>query len=339
MSKSSSSPQSINATSLEPVALNVQGGEAPEWIELIPAGVEVKGFDGRRWLNDQPDAVVTATQRTLPVPLDWEHATEVRGSQGLDAPAAAWIEEVEQREGGAIWGRVSWTPRGRDQVVNREYRFVSPGFRAERTSGRILRLVHAGLTNTPNLPLTALNREGLQREPLENTLDIALLRKALGLPDDASDDAILAAATAATAAAGTAIALNRPVDLTTYAPRAEVTTALNRAQTAEAELKAVKDAEVERNIETALNKAQDEGKVTPHTVDDYRAMCRQEGGLARFEALAAKLPPIAGAAATRSAAKIDKVEGSTLSAEEIAVCRVMGQSEEDFIAAKAMKGV
>lgn len=27
----------INAASLEPVALNVQGGEAPEWIELIPA--------------------------------------------------------------------------------------------------------------------------------------------------------------------------------------------------------------------------------------------------------------------------------------------------------------
>lgn len=331
MSKPSSTPQTQHALGGLTVALNVEGGAAPEWVELIPAGAQVKGRDGREWLNDRPADVVAATAERLPLPLDWEHATEVRAPKGEDAPAAAWIEEVEVRDGGAVWGRADWTPKGRQQVEAKEYRFLSPGFDFDRATGRIVRLVHAGLTNTPNLVLTALNREGapdITREK-ETPLDLASrLREALGLAADATDDAIVAAVNQARA-------VNRPVDLTTYAPRTELATAINRAETAETELKTIKAAEHDKAIEAAVQGAMDAGKVTPDAADEYRAMCRVEGGLDRFNALVPKLPVIVGAAESRAKAKVeDKSDTSVLTAEERAVCRAMGTSEADFLAAK-----
>ncbi|MFK0299268.1 hypothetical protein ACIQTU_08605 [Brevundimonas sp. NPDC090276] len=70
MSKSSSSPQPNAVASAVAIVLNVEGESPPESVELIPAGVDVIGRDGR-----------------------------------------AWIEELEVREGGSIWGKPNWTPR------------------------------------------------------------------------------------------------------------------------------------------------------------------------------------------------------------------------------------
>lgn len=339
MSKPSSTPE--NQSSDQPavaarpslaLALNTEGGTAPEWVELIPAGDTVTGRDGRQWLNDRPADVVAATLPRLPLPLDWEHATEERAPKGLDAPAAAWIEEVQLREDGSIWGRTEWTTKGRQQVEAKEYRFLSPGFDFDRTTNRIVRLVHSGLTNTPNLVLTALNREGapdITREQENTTLDLATrLREALGLAADAGDDAIVAAV-------NTARAVNRTADLTLYAPRAELETAVNRATAAETERDTLKAEKTNAEIETAITGALDAGKIVPASADHYRALCRTEGGLAQFNTLAATLPVIAGAADSRAKAKIETVTGgSKLTDDERAVCRAMGMSEADFLAAK-----
>lgn len=53
-------------------------GDAPEWILLVPAG-EITTRDGRQFNNQTPDDILTsfaADQRDIP--LDYEHATEVR---------------------------------------------------------------------------------------------------------------------------------------------------------------------------------------------------------------------------------------------------------------------
>lgn len=335
MKVASTSPQDQTIATADAVALNFQG-EAPEWVELIPAGEVLRGHDGRSWINPDPHAVVAATPvASRPLVIDWEHATQVRGEQGLDAPAAAWVHELEVRDG-AIWGRADWTAKGRAQVEAKEYRLLSPVFGFDRATTRITRLLSAALTNFPNLTLTALNREGLHREPLEKTLDIAALRTALGLPADASDDAILAAAREGTAANRAQKEGNGNVDLTNYAPRSDLAAALNRATTAETELKTLKDAQADRDIDAAINGAMDAGKIVPASADTYRAMCREEGGLERFNALVATLPVIAGAAESRAQNRAEETgKGkSSLTDEERAVCRALGQSEETFLAAK-----
>ena len=133
----------------------------PEWIELIPSGPHIIGADGRSWVNDAQDKIISAfNSRAHPMVIDWEHATEHRAPQGLDAPAAGWVDRLEVR-GGAIWGHVKeWTARARQQLTDRAYRFLSPVFLFERGSARIVSITSAALTNTPNLTLTALNRMG-----------------------------------------------------------------------------------------------------------------------------------------------------------------------------------
>lgn len=129
----------------------------PDWIELIPAGPAIVGTDGRRWLNDTPDRIIAAfTARNTPMVVDYEHASEHRAPQGLDAPAAGWIDRLEVRVG-SIWGHVEWTASARQRIEAREYRFISPVFTFEKASSRIAALQSAALTNQPNLNLTALN--------------------------------------------------------------------------------------------------------------------------------------------------------------------------------------
>lgn len=131
----------------------------PEWIELIPPGPAVVGVDGRRWLNDAPEKIVTAfAARTRPMVIDWEHASEHRAPVGLDAPAAGWIDRIEVRDG-AIFGHVErWTERATAMLRAGEYRYVSPVFNYEKETSRIREVTSAALTNRPNLPLAALNR-------------------------------------------------------------------------------------------------------------------------------------------------------------------------------------
>ncbi|MBU4380019.1 MAG: phage protease, partial [Proteobacteria bacterium] len=176
------------------VALNVElPNGAPEWVELIPAGPNVQGVDGRSWYSgpEQVRAVLAAfADRGLPYPIDWEHSTEYRAPKGEEAPAAAWIVELADRQG-ALWGRVEWTPRARQQVENREYRYLSPVFAYTKTDRKIQALLSAGLTNTPNLRLTALNRN--QARNMEDDDMKKALCRLLGLPETATDQDIEAA--------------------------------------------------------------------------------------------------------------------------------------------------
>lgn len=137
-------------------AISTPAGRAPDWIQLLPDGPDIVGMDGRRWRNDHPHQV--AMDCRMPMVLDYEHASELRAPQGLPAPAAGWIDRLEIRGASALWGHVDWTDRARQQIQNREYRYLSPVFLHEKDSGRIVRLTSVGLTNQPNLPMTALNR-------------------------------------------------------------------------------------------------------------------------------------------------------------------------------------
>lgn len=134
--------------------------QAPEWVELLPPGPAVTGRDGRAWAFGPAEATAVLHafhQHNGPLPIDWEHASEHRAPNGLDAPAAGWITELEIRDG-ALWGRVEWTSKAIGQIARKEYRFLSPVFLYSKSGQRIQKLVSAGLTNQPNLKMTALNQ-------------------------------------------------------------------------------------------------------------------------------------------------------------------------------------
>jgi phage I-like protein len=185
---------------------------------LIPAG-EFSGRDGRGPFRlADPARVIAATEAlglAAGVPIDYDHATDFAAPEGRPAPAAGWIRELAERAG-ALWGSVEWTPHGAKAITSREYRYISPVFQYS-PDGAVTRLLRAGLTNNPNLYLTAISARavagmaapdaGLQHEAAARTaagaelgqgdeaMDTLLqqLCEMLGLDDDASPEEVLAA--------------------------------------------------------------------------------------------------------------------------------------------------
>jgi phage I-like protein len=180
-------------------ATSPDGYQLPEdgWYPLVPAG-EFPVQDGERTLVQVLDAPAFAqilarfqaeiADRPAGLLVDYDHF-----SHDLDKPsrAAGWITDVAERDGG-LSARIRWSGQGRIDVEGGAYRFLSPVFDGQDVedlgAGRIrpLRLLNAGLTNDPNLktlrPLSNRNRQQ------ENTTVNEAIRKALGLPADASEE-------------------------------------------------------------------------------------------------------------------------------------------------------
>lgn len=144
----------LNTTEVNPI-----GTQAPEWVELVPAG-EVIGRDGRRWVNSNPSAVLQAFQTSgADLPVDLEHSTELKAPKGEAAPAVGWVQGLKLM-GGAIWGRIAWNRTGSQLVATRQYRYLSPVILYGKSNGIIAALTSVALTNRPNLHLQALNHQG-----------------------------------------------------------------------------------------------------------------------------------------------------------------------------------
>ncbi|MCW5720421.1 MAG: hypothetical protein KIS86_04685 [Devosia sp.] len=283
--------------------LAAESGQAPDWVQLLPAGPEIVARDGRRW-TFEPQTILNAfTANRGPLVIDYEHGQDHLATAGVKAPAAGWITAMEARDG-AIWGKVEWTATAAREIVERAYRFLSPSMRHTK-NGVLTRLQGAGLVNRPALEMTALSREehSHQKEPL---MTLKAIATALGLADSAGEAAVLAAiagrdteretlcsALAIDVASDTA-ALTTAVttlvnDHKTALARAEDTSELETLRTSLASIQADRLTE---KIEKALDDAQAAGKITPASRGDYLAMCQVEGGLGRFESLVKTLPVI-----------------------------------------------
>lgn len=309
-----------NHIQIEAIALNAEGDAAPEWVQLLPAGPNVKGRDGRAWQMPNPDAVVDAFNKNGgDLPVDFEHATQVKGDQGEAAPAVGWITEVEVRNS-EIWGKVNWLKKGAEAVSGRAYRYLSPVFGFAKATGAITRLKSAGLTNQPNLQMTALNKEDDTEEPK----NMKAITDALGLQEGAAETVILTAINKLISDEATAKNRADNPSLDDFIPRADYDVALNKITKFEAD-------EATRNeaaITGAIDAAVEAGKIAPATRDYHTAACKEEGGLARFQAFVEASPKIAASADLGDADAKNKTQ---LSEDEIAVCKVMGISEEDFL--------
>ena len=305
------------------LALNA-AGTAPEWIQLLPAGPSIAGRDGRRFAMPSVAAIVAAfASNGADLPVDINHSTQIKGDAGEASPAVGWIRGLEERAG-ALWGRVEWTADGAAALAARAYRYISPAFLFEKASGAITSMVSAGLTNTPNLQLPALNARGDE----ETTMDKAVLQ-ALGLPEAANAAEAVVAINALTTARDVALNTARHPDPAAFVPRADHELAVNRIATFEAADRARAEVATTAAVDAAIAA----GKVAPSSREYHLASCRAEGGLARFEAMVGAAPVIAAPGAVDRAQAV--TPASALTAEELAVCKQLRITPEDFATAKS----
>lgn len=318
------------------IALNLElPAEPPARVMLIPAGSPLVGRDGRAWVWDetaQQSVIRLFSERGLPLPVDVNHAQELRARRGEESPAYAWINGIDIVDG-ALWGDIEWTPRGDAAVRNREYRFLSPVFDYSSTDNRVMRLTSVGLVNEPNLRLPALNQE----QPMsQRTLSVAIVAAlaGIGVAADATDDQIVSAINALKSERDTLRATNaQQPTLDRYVPRADYDAMSARATNAEQQLRQREADAHKALVDTEIAAALAAGKITPATEAYHRACCADQSGLERFRAFVAAAPEIGGAAA--AAGKPPGTQTATaLNAEERAICAATGISEEAFIKAR-----
>ncbi|MEO3738592.1 phage protease [Shewanella baltica] len=294
------------------------------WLPMIPAG-NFTGIDGRSWMNPNPDAVVASFTKKRP--FDVEHATHIKAPNGEPAPAYGWITKVENRAG-EVWGFVEWNAEGREMIEEKKYAFYSPAFSHHPETGVIYGVESAGLTNSPNLNVPALNRQ--EDDPMKLP---KLLTDLLGLAEDASAEQAVVAINAIKQAEQIALNRTNTPDLNKFIPIETHQVALNRVATAETALKAIADKEIDALVQTAI----DSGKVAPANKDMFVGMCRTEGGIEQFKNFVGSAPAIATNAQKKL--PVDTNGVAALEEHEIAMCRKMGVSKEDFLAAKQQMNV
>ena len=329
----------------------------PEWVMLIPAG-EFSGRDGRGpfRLNDAA-RVIAATEAlglTAGVPIDYDHATDFAAPKGRPAPAAGWIRELQERNG-ALWGNVDWTPHGATAITSREYRYISPVFQYS-PDGAVTRLLRAGLTNNPNLYLTAISaRAALLTAPHsegDEAMDTLLqqLCEMLGLDDDASPEEALAAVRALSEDASgdddekggrdgaqaddcaddsAAAAMAAGADPARYVAVAQFQRVLG-------ELSQLRVERARERAERAVDDAIKAGKLIPAQRQWAVAYCQADFN--GFAAFAARQPAAFAAGFESTAATFTPPSAlaatPALTAIETAICAQLGLSLEDYLGRK-----
>lgn len=328
------------ATPSKSLALNfTAAGEVPEWIEVLPAGPEVIGRDGRFWIIDDPHEIIRRSEAEGALHVDYEHASEIKAPQGEAAPAAGWVDKLEVRDG-AIWAHVEWTPKAKQMVADREYRFISPTFYFDSATLRVIWLTSVALTNRPNLSMTALNARGddEQQQQEKTTMDKEALKalcKKLGLQEEASATAILAAVDGLVADKDKALNSANAPSLEKFVPRADYDKIKGDLETASNAIKAAADAKLDAEVTAAVDDAVKAGKVAPASKDFYLATCRKDGGLAEFKKFVETAPVLTGVSDLDTKKASNTSGDKQLSDAERAVCAAMGLSEDAYKKAAA----
>lgn len=330
-------------------AVQLPDGASPDgWYHLIPAGT-FEGRDGRGPYTLDAQAVLAAFKSWgADLCVDFDHQSLSADKKQGAVPASGWIKELQAREDG-IWGRIDWTDTAAAALEKKEYRYLSPFFNFDPATGRIVRLLNAGLTNNPNLHLqAAASRQGDNMdeilERLRYLLNLPLSSTAADIAAELDKLKAMIAGGAETEAA--AASMRTALGLAATIPLKELATALHarlaqgpdpalfvpKAQYDEAanSLATLQSAQKQAAVDQAVAEAKTAGKVSPAMEGWARDYASRD--LDGFKAFAATAPTLASAGAAVTGAPGPGT--SPLTDDEKAVAHSLGLTDDAFLAAK-----
>lgn len=183
----------------------MDASEAPDEIKLLPLG-KVHSQKGDFLVDDESYELINRQfkERGLDLVIDYEHQT----LKDVQAPAGGWIKELIKQED-AIAAKVEWTPRAKEYLRNKEYKYLSPVVICRKSDGKAVALHSAALTNTPAIDrMFALvnsidiDLEGdVDMEEGGTRMELKKIIELLGLPEGATEEDVVKALSAARKAA------------------------------------------------------------------------------------------------------------------------------------------
>lgn len=319
----------------------------PKAVRLLPAG-QSRARDGRPW--DAPywliDAAIAegvirrAVSRADNFVIDYEHQTLLADQNGQPAPAAGWFKTVAWHEDGLYAVDVEWTPRAAQMLANREYRYLSPVFRYDPATGEVLELLHAALTNHPALDgltdlatLAALKFSLAQPHQEKDIVTLAELLQLLGLPADTDEAGAKAALAALKTRADKATELEGQVaalKASTETPDPAKFVPLTAMKALQDQLAALSSQVTGREVDELVASAIQDAKLLPAQEAWAKELGKKD--IAALKQYLTVAQPIAALTGTQTGGK--KPAGADgkpqLSADELAVCKALGQDPAVF---------
>ena len=278
----------------------------PNEIKILPVGM-VKSKKGDFYVDKESYSLMKEDMEShgVDIVIDYEHQT----LKDCQAPASGWIKKLEYTPD-AIVAKVEWTPRAKQYLSDKEYRYLSPVVLTRRADRKAVRLHSLALTNTPAIDdmFPIINSSaGILDEDDENEMksendngkttdavrhnnegkgiDLQKLKELLGLPADAADEEVMNAL------------IKRLSDNETQAHKVEV--------------------------EAILDNGIRNGKILSYQVDDMRAFA--EADLDGFKTFISKAPQIV------PIGKLNIIDPpGKNSTEEKSICENLGLSMADY---------
>lgn len=98
--------------------------------------------------------IASNSVRQAHIVVDYEHQQIASATNGQPSPAAGWVDPqslswVENGPEPGLYGAVTWTAKAAAMIAADEYRYLSPVFPYDVTTGEPTDLLHVALTNTP----------------------------------------------------------------------------------------------------------------------------------------------------------------------------------------------
>jgi len=291
-----------------------------------------------------------AIARGIKIAIDYGHQTLLQEKNGQPAPAAGWIDPnrlVWEEQRGLIDPAPEWTERAAAGIEAGEWLYGSPVFRYDSTTGEVLELLHFAITNTPAIdgfrPIGAAAFNPNGGSPVDNDLRERLL-KLLDLPADTADADIIANLDRLLSDMGSVGATSLPALKRAYTTLqgelAQTRTAAAAAapvalvQQLQGEIAALRADATRREVEELVESGLADGRILP----SMEAWAR---GLAATSTQALRdylntAAPIAALVATQTSglAPAGASGKAALNDGELAVCKAMGLSTDEFLAAR-----
>lgn len=336
-------------------------------IQVTPAGL-FRPADGRQidvpgWYIDASIAqrvIERFNARVQPLVLDYEHQTLNKEKNGQPAPAAGWFQSLEWEEGVGLFAIAELTDPALEHRKKKEYRFFSPVFEYNGTTGEVVELHMGAITNNPaihglqEMTLLAAATFGFH-QPEDDSVNELLkaLLAALGLPETTTEQAAITALTArlaedpltsvrkalaldekadqgAVIAACTALQTKvASVDPAKFVPVDQVAAMQTQLAALTARLQERDDKEVTQLIDAAL----EDGRLAKALEPWARELGKSN--VAALTSYLDSVTPIAALTSTQTKGKAPVVDNETgLTEAELAVCAATGISAEQFKAQK-----
>lgn len=156
-------------------------------VKILPMGL-VKSQKGEFYVDDESIELMRQhfKERRIDIVIDYEHQT----LNDVQAPAGGWIKDFYAKDG-AIVAKVEWTPKAKEYIANKEYRYLSPVVMVRKTDKKAVILHSVALTNTPAIDGMFTIKNSLEIGEVEMDELLKQLIELFGLSEGATEEEVL----------------------------------------------------------------------------------------------------------------------------------------------------